>query len=89
MKRFTYVLLGLIFLSAFLLLLWPLAASAANGHSLRFPSVAAPFGVIAGVNLLYQAFRLPLEPVINIAAKFLLFIAGFLLVYEVYIYLIA
>jgi hypothetical protein len=38
--------------------------------------------------LLYQAFRIPLEPAVNIAAKFLLFISGFLLVYEVYIYVI-
>jgi hypothetical protein len=89
MKRVGYVLPGLIVLSVFLLLLWPLAASAqSNGPSGRLPSFAAPFGVIAGVNLLYQAFRIPLEPAVNIAAKFLLFISGFLLVYEVYIYVI-
>jgi ABC-type Mn2+/Zn2+ transport system permease subunit len=87
MKRLTFVLLGLIVVSV--LLLWPLAASAQfNGRSGSFPSLAVPFGLIASCNLLYQAFRIRITPAINIVAKFLLFIAAFLLTYEVYIYLL-
>ena len=76
---------GLIVLSG--LLLWPLAASAQfYGHS-RLPSLAVPFALIASGNLFYQAFRIQSAPLINIFAKFFLFIAAFLLTYEVYLYL--
>jgi hypothetical protein len=85
MKRYIYTMSGLIFLGLFLL--WPLAVSAQfNGNSGRIPSLAIPFGVIAGGNLIYQAYRTPSAPAINIVAKILLFIAGFLLIYEVYLY---
>jgi hypothetical protein len=72
----------------FVLLFWPLAANAEITH-IHIPSrfVASTIAAIASGNLLYQAYRIPSESLINIIAKFLLFIGCFLLGYEIYILL--
>jgi hypothetical protein len=68
------------------LLLWPLAASAQFEPAPRLPALTGPLGLIASGNLFYQAFRIPSESPINIIAKILIFTAGFVLMYEVYLY---